>query len=162
METILWNFLILYQFFILSQVKRSAITSNKEGVYELLNVLRLRISGIRTFKLVPILFAKSHGIFRSLLNYLLANFALLLNWQPPPPNTNQCISAPAPSTRIVNLYTNCLKRLGNSSWFYQSFCTFVLQFFIADSGEEFHPDLELLIKISLPVFSNPIESAIIF
>ena len=35
METILWDFLIFYQIFLSPQVKRSAIISNKQGVYEL-------------------------------------------------------------------------------------------------------------------------------
>ena len=47
MEIILWDFLMLYQIFLLPQVKRSAIISNKQGVYEvtqeLPNDLRLRI-----------------------------------------------------------------------------------------------------------------------
>ena len=34
MEIILWDFLMFYQIF-LSQVKRGAIISNKQGVYEL-------------------------------------------------------------------------------------------------------------------------------
>ena len=46
MEIILWDFLMLYQIFLLPQVKRSAIISNKQGVYEvpqeLPNDLRLR------------------------------------------------------------------------------------------------------------------------
>ena len=46
-EIILWDFLMLYQIFLLPQVKRSAIISNKQGVYEvpqeLPNDLRLRI-----------------------------------------------------------------------------------------------------------------------
>ena len=40
METILWDFLIFYQIFLSPQVKRSAIISNKQGVYELPNELR--------------------------------------------------------------------------------------------------------------------------
>ena len=47
MEIILWDFLMLYQIFLLPQVKQSAIISNKQGVYEvpqeLPNDLRLRI-----------------------------------------------------------------------------------------------------------------------
>ena len=47
MEIILWDFLMLYQIFLLPQVNRSAIISNKQGVYEvpqeLPNDLRLRI-----------------------------------------------------------------------------------------------------------------------
>ena len=47
MEIILWDFLMLYQIFLLPQVKRSAIISHKQGVYEvpqeLPNDLRLRI-----------------------------------------------------------------------------------------------------------------------
>ena len=35
MEIILWDFLMPYQFFLSPQVKRSAIISNKQGVYEL-------------------------------------------------------------------------------------------------------------------------------
>ena len=35
MEIMFWDFLILYQIFISPQVKRSAIISNKQGVYEL-------------------------------------------------------------------------------------------------------------------------------
>ena len=35
MEIILWDFLMFYQIFISPQVKRSAIISNKQGVYEL-------------------------------------------------------------------------------------------------------------------------------
>ena len=35
MEIILWDFLMLYQIFLLPQVKQSAIISNKQGVYEL-------------------------------------------------------------------------------------------------------------------------------
>ena len=49
MEIILWDFLMFYQVFLSPQVKRSAIISNKEGVYELPhelpNDLRLRILG---------------------------------------------------------------------------------------------------------------------
>ena len=47
MEIILWDFLMFYQIFLSPQVKRSAIVSNKQGVYELHqdlpNDLRLRI-----------------------------------------------------------------------------------------------------------------------
>ena len=35
MEIILWDFLMFYQMFLSPQVKRSAIISNKQGVYEL-------------------------------------------------------------------------------------------------------------------------------
>ena len=49
MGIILWDFLMLYQIFISPQVKRSAIISNKQGVYELPqelpNDLRLKILG---------------------------------------------------------------------------------------------------------------------
>ena len=49
MEIILWDFFMFYQIFLSPQVKRSAIISNKQGVYELsyklLNYLRLRIVG---------------------------------------------------------------------------------------------------------------------
>ena len=49
MEIILWDFLMFYQVFLSPQVKRSAIISNKQGVYELPhelpNDLRLRILG---------------------------------------------------------------------------------------------------------------------
>ena len=49
MEIILWDFLMFYQIFLSPQVKRSAITSNKQGVYELShelpNDVRLRILG---------------------------------------------------------------------------------------------------------------------
>ena len=49
MDIILWDFLMLYQIFISPQVKRSAIISNKQGVYELPhelpNDLRLKILG---------------------------------------------------------------------------------------------------------------------
>ena len=34
-EIILWDFLMFYQIFLLPQVKRSAIISHKQGVYEL-------------------------------------------------------------------------------------------------------------------------------
>ena len=48
-EIILWDFLMFYQIFLLPQVKRSAIISNKQGVYELphelTNDLGLRIVG---------------------------------------------------------------------------------------------------------------------
>ena len=39
METILWDFLIFYQIFLSPQVKRSAIISNKQHVYELFHEL---------------------------------------------------------------------------------------------------------------------------
>ena len=46
METILWDFLMFYHFFFSPQVKRSAVTINKQGVYklphELPNNLRLK------------------------------------------------------------------------------------------------------------------------
>ena len=49
MEIILWDILNFYQILLLAQVKRSAIISNKQGVYELLDELpddlRLRILG---------------------------------------------------------------------------------------------------------------------
>ena len=49
MEIILWDFLMFYQIFLSPKVKRIAIISNKQGVYELLhklpNDLRLRILG---------------------------------------------------------------------------------------------------------------------
>ena len=49
MEIILWDFLMFYQIFLSPQVKRSAIISNEQSVYELpdklLNDLRLRILG---------------------------------------------------------------------------------------------------------------------
>ena len=49
MEIILWDSLNFYQILLLAQVKRSAIISNKQGVYELLDELphdlRLRILG---------------------------------------------------------------------------------------------------------------------
>ena len=49
MEIILWDFLMSYQVFLSSQVKRSAIISNEQGVYELPhelpNNIRLRILG---------------------------------------------------------------------------------------------------------------------
>ena len=49
MEIILWDFLMFYQIFVSPQVKRNAIISNKQGVYqlthELLHELRLRILG---------------------------------------------------------------------------------------------------------------------
>ena len=35
MEIILWDFLMFYQIFLSLQVKRRAIISNKQGVYEL-------------------------------------------------------------------------------------------------------------------------------
>ena len=35
MEIILWDFLMFYQIFLSPQVKRSAIISNKQGIYEL-------------------------------------------------------------------------------------------------------------------------------
>ena len=49
MEIILWDILNFYQILLLVQVKRSAIISNKQGVYELPDELpddlRLRILG---------------------------------------------------------------------------------------------------------------------
>ena len=49
MEIILWDILNFYQILLLAQVKRSAIISNKQGVYELPDELpddlRLRILG---------------------------------------------------------------------------------------------------------------------
>ena len=49
MQIILWDGLMFYQIFLQPQVKRSAIISNKQGVYELPhelpNDLRLRILG---------------------------------------------------------------------------------------------------------------------
>ena len=39
MEIILWDFLMLYQIFLSPQVKRSAIISNKQHVYELFHEL---------------------------------------------------------------------------------------------------------------------------
>ena len=49
MEIILWDSLNFHQILLLAQVKRSAIISNKQGVYELLDELpddlRLRILG---------------------------------------------------------------------------------------------------------------------
>ena len=45
MEIILWDFLMLCQIFLSPQVKRSVIISNKQGVYEFPNDLRLRILG---------------------------------------------------------------------------------------------------------------------
>ena len=43
MDIIFWDFLLLYQIFFSSQVKRSVIISNKHGIYKLPNDLRLRI-----------------------------------------------------------------------------------------------------------------------
>ena len=49
MKIILWDFLMFYQIFLSPQIKRRAIISNKQGVYELLHELlddlRLRILG---------------------------------------------------------------------------------------------------------------------
>ena len=49
MEITLWDIFNFYQILLLAQVKRSAIISNKQGVYELLDELpddlRLRILG---------------------------------------------------------------------------------------------------------------------
>ena len=49
MEIILWDFLLFYQILLSPQVKRNAIISNAQGVYELpkelSNDLRLRILG---------------------------------------------------------------------------------------------------------------------
>ena len=45
MDIIFEDFLILYQNFFSLQVKRSVIISNKHGLYELSNDLRLRILG---------------------------------------------------------------------------------------------------------------------
>ena len=49
MKIILWDFLMFYQIFLSPQVKRTAIISNRQGVYELLHELpdnlRLRILG---------------------------------------------------------------------------------------------------------------------
>ena len=51
MEILLWDFLMFYQIFLSPQVKRSAIISNKQGLYELShelpNDLRLRILGMK-------------------------------------------------------------------------------------------------------------------
>ena len=41
MEIIIWDFLMFYQIFLSPQVKQSAIISNKQGVYQLPNDLRL-------------------------------------------------------------------------------------------------------------------------
>ena len=35
METVLWDFMMFYQIFLSTQVKRSTIITNKEGVYQL-------------------------------------------------------------------------------------------------------------------------------
>ena len=43
MDIIFWDFLILYQIFFSPQVKPSVITSNKHDIYELPNILRLKI-----------------------------------------------------------------------------------------------------------------------
>ena len=40
MDTIFWDFLILYHIFFSPQVKRSVIISNKHGIYELPHELR--------------------------------------------------------------------------------------------------------------------------
>ena len=49
MDIIFWDLLILYQIFLLPQVQRKIIISNKQGIYELPyelpNDLRLRILG---------------------------------------------------------------------------------------------------------------------
>ena len=49
MKIILWDFLMFYQIFFSPQIKRRAIVSNKQGVYELLHELpddlKLRILG---------------------------------------------------------------------------------------------------------------------
>ena len=45
MEIILWDVLMFYQIFLSPYVKWSAIISNKQGVYELPNDLRLRALG---------------------------------------------------------------------------------------------------------------------
>ena len=45
MDIVFEDFLILYQNFFSPQVKRSVIISNKHGLYELPNDLRLRILG---------------------------------------------------------------------------------------------------------------------
>ena len=45
MEIKLQGFFMLYQIFLSLQVKQSAIISNNQGVYDLLNNLRLRIVG---------------------------------------------------------------------------------------------------------------------
>ena len=42
MDIIFWDFLILYQIFFSPQVKRSVIITNKNGIYEIPNDLRLR------------------------------------------------------------------------------------------------------------------------
>ena len=41
MEIIIWDFLMFYQIFLSPQVKQSAIISNKQGVQQLPNDLRL-------------------------------------------------------------------------------------------------------------------------
>ena len=45
MDIIFWDFLILYQIFFSPQVKKKVIISNKQGIYELPNDLRLRVLG---------------------------------------------------------------------------------------------------------------------
>ena len=45
MDIIFWDFLIIEQIFFSSQVKRIVIISNKYGIYELPNKLKLRILG---------------------------------------------------------------------------------------------------------------------
>ena len=47
MEIILWDFLMFYQIF-LWQVKRGAIISNKQGVYELPNNLKKNQENLET------------------------------------------------------------------------------------------------------------------